>query len=89
MFADRLSGAERYTDLSKGCWLDMMKACSLKDEAGHPGLQMASSQLVRTILDSAEGVKGKSRAEQQQYEAVVLEAQQVKPSFAAKLGCQQ
>lgn len=62
------------SDASKECWLDMMKACSMRGDAGQPGLQTAAERLINVHLAYAEELMGTSRREHARAEAEVLEA---------------
>ena len=66
-----------YSEASKEFWLDMMKACSMRGDAGQPGLQMAAERLINVHLAYAEELMGTSRREHARAEAEVLEAQKV------------
>ncbi|KAL0038316.1 hypothetical protein WJX77_001887 [Trebouxia sp. C0004] len=66
---------DAYSDASKGFWLDMMKACSTRGDAGLPGLQMAAERLISVHLAYSEELMATSRREHARAEAEVLEAQ--------------
>ena len=74
----RISGADVYTERSKEFWLDLMKAASLQGEAGIPGLMMASSNLVKSVVNMARLLVGRSWVEYKQADKMLKEAQQVK-----------
>ncbi len=84
----RLSGADVYSERSKDYWLDLMKAASLQGEAGNPGLMMASSNLVKSVVNVARLLVGKSWVEYKQADKMLKEAQQVNLQvFRASLMC--
>lgn len=64
--AYRISGADVYSERSKDYWLDLMKAASLQGEAGNPSLMVASSNLVRSLVNVARLLVGKSWVEYKQ-----------------------
>lgn len=84
--ACRVKGSEEYAELSKQCLVDMMKASKLRGKAGQFGLLMATALLIRSLLDSAYGLMGKSPA--RQAEQILLEAQQVQLPLSQGRLCQ-
>ena len=74
---DRISGADVYSERSKDYWLDLMKAASLQGEAGNPGLMMASLNLVKSVVNVARLLVGKSWVEYKQADKMLKEAHQV------------
>ena len=73
----RQGQGDAFSDASKGFWLDMMKACSMRGDAGQPGLQMAAERLISVHLAYAEELMATSRREHARAEAEALEAQKV------------
>jgi len=63
---NRISGADVYSERSKDYWLDLMKAASLQGEAGNPSLMVASSNLVRSLVNVARLLVGKPWVEYKQ-----------------------
>lgn len=76
MMAQGISGADDYTERSKEFWLDLMKAASLQGQAGIPGLMMASSNLVKSVVNVARLLVGRSWVEYKQADKMLKEAQQ-------------
>ena len=74
----RQDHGDAYSDASKGFWLDMMKACSMRGDAGQPALQMAAERLISVHLLYAEELMATSRREHARAEAEALEAQKVR-----------
>ncbi len=65
-----------------------MKAASLQGEAGNPGLMMASSNLVKSVVNVARLLVGKSWSEYKQTDKMLKEARQVNLQvFLASLMC--
>jgi len=58
-----------------------MKACSMRGEAGQPGLQMAAERIISVHLLYAEELMATSRREHARAEAEALEAQKVLLAF--------
>ncbi|DBA79571.1 hypothetical protein WJX77_000063 [Trebouxia sp. C0004] len=73
MMKQGTTGAKVYLKRSKDCWLDLMKAASLQGEAGNPALMVASSNLVKSVVNVA---VGKSWVKYQQADKMLKEAQQ-------------
>ena len=84
----RQGQGDAFSDASKGFWLDMMKACSMRGDAGQPGLQMAAECLISVHLAYAEELMATSRREHARAEAEALEAQKVSaltPSLSLRM----
>ncbi len=75
--ACRISGSDVYSERSKEFWLDLMKAASLQGEAGNSSLMMVSSNLVRSLVNVARLLLGKSWVEYKQADKMLKEEHQV------------
>ncbi len=75
--ACRISGADVYSERSTDFWLDLIKAASLQGEAGNSSLMLVSSNLVRSLVNVARLLVGKSWVEYKQAHKMLKEAQQV------------
>ena len=82
----RVKGSEEYAELSKQCFVDMMKASKLRGNAGLFSLLMATALLIRSLLDSAYGLMATSSFGQAQ--KILHEAQQVQLPFLQGNLCQ-
>ena len=63
-----LVGADVHTALSKGYWLDIMKAAQEQGEAGNPAVMMIATNLVQSLVNIARQLAGKSWVEYEQAE---------------------
>lgn len=57
-----------HTALSKGYWLDIMKAAQEQGEAGNPAVMMIATNLVQSLVNIARQLAGKSWVEYEQAE---------------------
>lgn len=81
----RLSGAEVYSERSKDCWLDLMKAASLQGDAGIPYLMVVSSNLAKSVVSVAGLLVGKSWDKYKQADTMLKEVQQVSVSCLGRM----
>lgn len=75
--AYRISGAEVYSERSNDCWLDLMKAASLRGEAGNPCLMVMSSNLIKSVVSIAGLLVGKSWDKYKQADEMLKDVLQV------------
>ncbi len=75
-----MSGAEVYSERSKGYWIDLIQATKLQGQAGNPGLMMASSNLIKSLVNIAKQLTGRPLPDYEQAESMLKEALMVIPS---------
>ena len=78
MLARSLPESDTYTQLSKGYWLDMMKAMVLRSQAGLPGLAVCADKLINVMLDYSTELMSTPRSEHERAKKELLEAEQVR-----------